>query len=131
VRLAILHVVVVAPSLGALDLRWSLFVGALALPFFALVAWGQPAASIRDLLVVFLSALACGAAGATLRHAFYLPTVIGLLVLPYALGYLGEEFGRPESAAAFRHLSPWSLHPGAGLFLLWAWPLWALARRRA
>jgi hypothetical protein len=130
VRLALLHAVVIAPSLGALDARWSLFVGALALPFFALVAWGHPAAAIRDLLVVSLSAVACGAAGATRKNRWYLPTVIALLVLPYGLGYLCEEFGRPESAGYFRHLSPWALRPGAGILLLWAWPLRALSRRR-
>jgi hypothetical protein len=130
VRLALLHAIVIAPSLGAIDLRWSLFTGALALPFFALVAWGHPAGAIRDLLVVFGSAVACGAAGATWRHRAYLPSVVALLALPFALGYLCEEFGRPESAGLFRDLSPWALRPGPGVLLLWAWPVLALARRK-
>lgn len=129
-RLALLHAVLLAPSLGALPVRWSLFAGAMALPFLALASWGHPAAAIRDALLLLVSAVACGAAGAHLRARAYLPSIVALLALPYGLGYLCEEFGRPGLASTFRRLSPWTLHPGAAVFLLWIWPLGALARRR-
>jgi len=131
VRLAALHAAILAPSLGRLDARWSLFAAAFALPFFATAGWGRPPGEIRDALVLAVSAAACGAAGARRRQRAYLPSVILLFVLPFALGYLCEEFGRADAAAAWRNVSPWTLHAGAGVLLLWAWPVYELARRRA
>jgi hypothetical protein len=129
-RVAILHLVILAPSLGAMDWRWSLLPAALALPFVALVSWGHGFVDLRDGMVLLLSAAACGAAGIRLRHGWYLPTVILLVVLPYALGYLCEEFGRADVAGSWRSLSPWTLQLGIGVLLLWVWPVVALAWRR-
>jgi len=130
-RIAILHAALLAPSLGAMDWRWSLLAAALALPFIALVSWGHSGEELSNGLMLFVSAVACGAAGLKLRTAWYLPTVILLFVLPYALGYLCEEFGRADVAGSWRAVSPWTLQTGIGVFALWAWPVWALARRKA
>jgi len=130
-RVALLHLVVIAPSLGVLAPRWSLLAAALALPFLALGAWGHDARELRDAAILFVSAAACGAAGARDRPPAYLPSVIALLVLPYGLGYLCEEFGAAEAAGTWRRVSPWSLEAGVATLLLWAWPAAALMRRRA
>ena len=113
--------------MGAIPWRHALFASALALPFLLMCAWGQ---SPTDMLLVFGSAAACGAAGQAWRTRWFLPSMVALLAVPLALAYLCEEFGAPASAPTFRALSPWSLHAGPGLALLWVWPVLALLRRR-
>jgi len=118
---------VIAPSLGAIAWRAALFGSALAIPFLLICSWAQP---IRDPLLVFGSAAVCGAAGQALRSRWFLPSMLLLIALPIALAYLCEEFGAPASAPVFRNLSPWMLHLGPGLALLWVWPVIALGRRK-
>ena len=111
-RVAILHALVVAPSFPSLSVPAALFGSALAIPFLALCSWAAPSA---DPWIVFAAAAVCGACG---RSMFFRGAMIALIALPYALGYLCEEFGAPESATAFENLSPLALHAGPGLALL-------------
>ena len=138
---AAFHAAVLTPSCRPRGgLVWAFLPLLLALPVLATVSYGHPGAGplLRCLL---LAALAC-VAGATARTksggALYLPTMLGLFVVPFALGYLVLEFSGPANAEVWRRLSPFvaarplasgEAWPWSCLLLLVAWPVWALARR--
>jgi hypothetical protein len=141
---ALVHLAFLMPALGNTPARWTLFAAAIAVPVVALASYGHALNALVGCEALVLSAAAAGAAaqrlrGATLRAA-YLASIAVLLAMPYALGYLAEEFGAAAHASDWRALSPVAgaartvengAPASAALLLLWAWPVWSLASRRA
>ena len=119
VQIAIVHALLIAPSLGPMRWQDALWGSLLGLPFVLLCAWAQP---LRDPLLIWVACVACGAAGQRVDRRWFLATMALLIALPFALGYLCREFGAPDSAATFDALSPLSLQLGPGIALLFVWP---------
>lgn len=133
------------PSLRSDAWRWGLLPVLLALPALGATSYGHPGAGplVWSLVLVALAAAAGTAARALHGRPsarLYLPSMVLVFFAPYALRYLVLEFGRTPEAEGWRLLSPWAaadhvaggegLPAGCALLLL-AWPVWALARRRA
>jgi len=139
------HAALLAPTLASGALRWGLLPLLLALPALGATSFGQPGAGplLWSLVLVALAAVSGTAARALHDRPsarLYLPSMVLLFAAPYALRYLVLEFGRAVDAEGWLLLSPWAAAeqvagggaPPAGcLLLLSAWPVWALARRRA
>ncbi|MEE8107389.1 MAG: hypothetical protein V3T86_17780 [Planctomycetota bacterium] len=142
--LAAVHALLISPALvdtpgwGLGFLPWLL-----AGPAVAAASYGRGGADVllRSFGLLALCAVA-GSAGRALVGrrvgALYLPTMVLLLVAPFALAYLVAEFGGGD-AAAWRPLSPWGaavrIESGGplsmpGVLALMAWPVVALVRPR-
>jgi len=139
------YAALLAPSLLSGAPAWGFLPLLLVLPALGAASYGHP--GVGPLLwsaVLVALAAASGTAARVLRGRpsarLYLPSMVLLFAAPYALRYLVLEFGRLPDAASWLLLSPWAaadhVAGGAGppagcLLLLAAWPVWALARRRA
>jgi hypothetical protein len=139
------YAALLAPSLRSGAPGWGLLPILLALPALGATSYGHPGAGplVWSVVLVALAA-AAGSAARALRTRpstrLYLPYMVLLFGAPYALRYLVLEFGRPREAEGWLLLSPFAaaerVAAGGGLpagcvLLLLAWPVWALARRRA
>jgi len=128
------HAALVAPAMVRRG-GWALgFVPCLlALPALASTAYGHPL-PLPALAVVALCC-ASGAAARAVRSPFYLPSMVLVFAAPFFLHYLVLGFGAPSQAGFWKSLSPLSASAGwpsaPCVVLMLAWPVWALARRRA
>lgn len=133
------------PTLGSEAWGWGFLPVLLALPALCATSYGHPGAGpLAWSLALVALAAAAGAAARALHGSagarLYLPSMVLVFFAPYALRYLVLEFGRTPAAEGWLLLSPWAaashvagggrLPAGCALLLL-AWPVWALARRRA
>ncbi len=141
---AILHAALISPAFaGNSPARWGLAATLLSLPALAACSFGHPfpAAPLWcALLVVSASLAGCSARaleGRAIAHAYY-PTMLLLLLAPFACAYLVAEFGSGGDPAAWRRLSPLqaasgaqggSAPPALSLGLLLAWPALAAGLR--
>jgi hypothetical protein len=138
---AAFHAAVLTPSCRPRGgVGWAFLPLLLAAPVLATVSYGHPGMGplLRCALLVALACLAATTARTKSGGALYLPTMLGLFVVPFVLGYLVLEFSGPATADDWRRLSPFAAAkplasgegwPWACLLLLLAWPVWTLARR--
>lgn len=139
--LAALYAAVLAPACQPRGrYPWAFLPLLLAAPVLATVSYGHPGAGplLRCLLLVSLACLAGTTPRTRVGGAFYLPSMLLLFVLPFALRYLVLEFSGPAGADGWRSLSPIAAAqalthgdswPWPCLLLMMAWPVWTLARR--
>ena len=135
--LAVAHAALVGPSLGAGG--WLPLL--LTLPALCATSYGHP--GLRPVLASLLlvaAASAAGSAARVLEARLYLPSMLLVFFVPYALRYLVLEFGSPAHAeswlqlsplAAAAHVSHGAWPPALCLLFLLAWPVRALMRRPA
>jgi len=130
-RVAVVHLALLMPALGALALVWCGYACAVAVAVVVMSGYGHPIEELAGCAALVFSAAAAGAAAQRFeRRRLYLASMTLLLALPYACAYLVEEFGRSTDAAGWRALSPLAGPSSAAILLLWAWPVAVLVRRR-
>lgn len=140
------HAAVLGPAFGGgASALWGMLPLLLALPALCATAYGHPGAwPLPGSLLLVLLAAAAGTSARALRGradaGLYLPSMTLLFALPYALRYLVLEFGGGRAAepwllaspvAAAGEVASGAAPPAPCVLLLLAWPVWALARRRA
>ena len=129
---AIVHAALLAPSMArAGGWTWGFLPSLLALPALCATAYGH--AGPWSALALLALCCASGAAARSVRSALYLPSMLLVFAMPFALHYVAQEFGDASRATFWRTLSPLS---NAGswpsvpcVLLLLAWPVLAIARR--
>lgn len=130
-RIAVVHLALLMPALGAIPLAWSAYACVVGLAIVVQSGYGHGLGELGGCALLVASAAASGAAAQRLhRPRAYGASIVCLLALPYACAYLLEEFGAAPRAPAWRSLSPLAGPGAAAILLLWAWPVAVLAWRR-
>ncbi|MGQ0612514.1 MAG: hypothetical protein ACT4PV_02020 [Planctomycetaceae bacterium] len=109
---AIVHASLLSPALaGGVAARWGMLAALLSLPALAACSFGHPVPAAPlwcSLLIVCACLSGCAArafGGGALAQAYY-PSMLLLLLAPFACSYLVAEFGSGGDPAAWRLLSP-------------------------
>lgn len=130
---AAVHAALLAPAIARGGRAWAFLPALVALPALCAVSYGND--GLPGALLIVLLACVSGWAGRA-GWRLYLPTMLLIFFVPYALHYLATEFGAAARADAWLSISPvaaayrggWP--PAACIAAMAVWPVWALARSK-